>query len=118
MSQLSPTEQKHHNATQSANADLDFQYQITVMKLHECALHEPGQDLQKDAEMDALENELLAIQEDILEQTAKVTVETVKDFKMVSSIWDCASGLKHKKYHNPIEQMAMSMHQYIGAKIS
>ena len=50
------------------NNDLDIKYQVIRLKLHECASHEPGEDLQKDFEIEQLEHKLMATQEDILER--------------------------------------------------
>ena len=86
------------------------------MKLHECALHTPGQNPSKDLEIDVLENELLALQEDILEQAAILKIETVQDFKTVSNVWRLASEFEFKTELNSVERITRSLHSYAKLK--
>jgi len=104
---------QYPNTALQDTAQLDARYEITVLKLRECALHQPGHDLVKDAEIEALENELMFAQEVILEQIANLKVETAQDFKMIRNVWSAASNFKHITKLDPVDRITQSLYQYV-----
>ena len=94
------------------NEDLDMHFEVITRKLRECALHEPGIDLEKDEEISKLETELLALQEDILEKTSKVKIRNHADFIMAKKLWHSAIDFQHNKNINLPDRLALSLFQY------
>lgn len=94
------------------NADFDLRFEVTTLKLHECAQHVPGNDLDKDKEITALENQLLSLQEDLLEKTVTLNIKTDADFKIAKNIWKLAKGLKFDADPKLLDRLALSLFQY------
>jgi len=105
------------NALEPNNDNLDVMYQLTLLKLHECASHEPGQDLQKDFEIEQLEHKWMSAQEEILEQAVKLKIETNEDFKVVSNIWNLEAGLTSHENLSYVERLTMSLNKFFAQRI-
>jgi len=108
---------QYPNSTLQDTANLNSRYEVTVLKLRACALHQPGHDPVKDAEIEALENALMFAQEEILEQIANLKVETAQDFKMVKNVWSAASNLEHNKKLDPVGRITQSLYQYVESLV-
>ncbi len=94
------------------NIDLEMSYQVAALTLQECALHEPGSDLKRDAEITALEYKLLSLQEDILEKTTKFEISNDEDFRVIKSLWESAKCFKQTDDMNLLDRLAFSLFQY------
>ena len=90
---------------------------IMTLKLHECASHEPGEDLQKDFEIGQLEHKLMATQEDILEQAANLKIERDEDFRIVNNIWSSETDFMSKEELSDVDKMTMSLHKYFSQRV-
>lgn len=94
------------------NQGLGFDYDVIMLKLRECALHQPGIDLEKDEEVLALESQLLSLEEDILERTVKVKITNHEDFKVVKKLWQSAAGVKQNDDICLLDQLALTLFKY------
>ena len=98
------------------NEDLDMHFEIITRKLRECALHEPGIDLEKDEEISELETQLLCLQEDILEKTSMVKIRNDEDFIMAKKLWHSAIDCQHDADINLPDRLALSLFKYTEAQ--
>ena len=96
--------------------DIDLRFEIAALKLNECAMHVPGIDLDKDKEVAELESQLLYLQEDILEKTSKIEIKSDLDYKQTKNLWRLAKGMKLEKDLNILDQLALSLFQYLEQK--
>lgn len=98
-------------------ADVDLRFEVAALKLHECALHIPGEDLEKDTKIAELESQLLYLQEELLEKTSDFEIKTDVEFRQMKNLWQLAKGLKLKNDMNLLDQLALSLFQYAEQKV-
>lgn len=92
--------------------DLNLRFEVLTLKLRECALHVPGNDLDKDFEIAELESQLLFLQEELLEKTTEIEIKTKSDFKQARDVWQLAKGLKFETNINFLDRLALSLFQF------
>ena len=75
-----------------------------------------GNDNEEDAKMEAIENRLLYIQEDILENTAKTDLQNDEDFQIVKTLWLSAIDSKRDENLSVLDRLAVSLVKYTEQK--
>ena len=68
-------------------ADLISQYDITQMKLQQCAMYESGDNLARNIEMADNENLYLSKQEEILSLAAAIPLRSEDDVQNILRLW-------------------------------
>lgn len=86
-----PNTQKHNlveaNIPMTDIADLISQYDITQIKLHQCAMYEAGDNLAQNIEMADNENLYLSKQEEILSLAATIPLTSEDDVQNILRLW-------------------------------
>lgn len=91
--------------------DLPSLYAMTVVKLSECALHQPGLDSAQDGRIDLAEAKLLSAQEKILDSAARATITSDQEAANVLKLW--LKVVQEKSELSDSDQLIMPLYHYL-----
>jgi len=103
----------YETITQENTGLEDFKhiYNLSQLKLLECAQHTPGMDIQLDADIYAKEVDLLAIQDYVLNKAANIEITTDNDALLMTKLW--LQVIKSKSDMTYSDQLALTLCKYI-----
>ena len=95
----------------STDTDLASLYTMTVVKLSECALHQPGSDSRQDDYIDSTEAKLLLEQEKILEKAARATITSNQEATKLLELW--LKVVQEKSEISSSDKLIMPLYNYL-----